>query len=295
MEQAIFRSYTSQWGITGDYRRVRDFLIRRGCCEFTYARWDWMTTHPCLDRENVGKIGLWERNGQVVAAALFDCQLGDAFFITLPGEEGLREEMLSYGEKNLIQPGHGVLVPDWDRDFQRFMAKAGYCATPQGESDAAFFLRETPLDYRLPDGFSITDMKERYDIWQYGRVLWKGFDHERNGEGLFEEQTLPEDPDSEMLRENVALFLKVAAVAPDGNFAGYCGMWYDPAAGYAVVEPVAVDPQYRRMGLGRAVVLEGLGRVKAMGAKIALVGSSQPFYYRIGFRPYQRASLWVKK
>ncbi len=56
-----------------------------------------------------------------------------------------------------------------------------------------------------------------------------------------------------MIRPNVDLNLKVAAVAPDGTFAAYCGMWYDPEAGYAVIEPVATDPKYRKMGLGKAL------------------------------------------
>ncbi|OZV13934.1 hypothetical protein CIW83_00390 [Tissierella sp. P1] len=72
-----------------------------------------------------------------------------------------------------------------------------------------------------------------------------------------------------MIRPNVDLNLKVAVVAPDGNFVSYCGMWYDPEVGYAVVEPVATDPDYRRMGLGKAAVLEGIKRVGKLGAKTA--------------------------
>jgi predicted N-acetyltransferase YhbS len=91
------------------------------------------------------------------------------------------------------------------------------------------------------------------------------------------------------------LSLKVAVVAPDGNFVAYCGMWYDPEAGYAVVEPVATDPDYRKMGLGKAAVLEGIRRVGELGAKKALVGSSQQFYYSIGLRPFSTATMWRKK
>ncbi|OPJ54612.1 hypothetical protein [Clostridium oryzae] len=61
------------------------------------------------------------------------------------------------------------------------------------------------------------------------RVLWKGFNHELNDEGDFEfseEEKL--SIDEEMLRPNVDLNLKIAAVTLDGNFAAYCGMWYDP-------------------------------------------------------------------
>ncbi len=98
-----------------------------------------------------------------------------------------------------------------------------------------------------------------------------------------------------MIRPNVDLNLKVAVVAPNGNFVAYCGIWYDPEAGYAVIEPVATDPDYRKMGLGRVAVLEGIRRVGKLGAKTALVGSSQQFYYSIGLRPFATATLWQKK
>jgi predicted N-acetyltransferase YhbS len=72
-------------------------------------------------------------------------------------------------------------------------------------------------------------------------------------------------------------------------------MWYDQEAGFAVIEPVATDPDYRKMGLGKAVVLEGIGRTGELGAKTALVGSSQQFYYSIGLRPFSTATIWSKK
>ena len=99
----------------------------------------------------------------------------------------------------------------------------------------------------------------------------------------------------EMLRPNVDLDLKIAVVSPEGNFVSYCGMWYDPEGGFALVEPVATDPDYRRMGLGKAAVLEGIRRVGRRGAKIAFVGSSQQFYYSIGFRPFATSTNWKKR
>ena len=39
--------------------------------------------------------------------------------------------------------------------------------------------------YTLPEGFRVTSMKETYDLFKYGQVLWRGFNHEANGEGPF--------------------------------------------------------------------------------------------------------------
>lgn len=292
-----FRNYTSQSGITEDYYKVRAFLVKLGYSEFTYARWDWMTTHGYLDKSAVGRIGVWEDEGEIVGVATFDCGLGIAFCLTLPEYAYLKNEILLYSMNHLSDEGKfGVVIADADSEFQDIAAGFGFVATEKKENDAIFYLDKTSTAYALPEGFHITTMKETYDLYQYGRVLWKGFNHELKGEGEFQSSKEKEQTgNGEMLRPNVDLSLKVAVVAPDGNFAAYCGMWYDPEAGYAVIEPVATDPDYRRMGLGKAVVLEGIRRVGELGAKMALVGSSQQFYYSIGLRPFSTATIWREK
>jgi predicted N-acetyltransferase YhbS len=124
--------------------------------------------------------------------------------------------------------------------------------------------------------------------------LWRGFDHEARGEGVFKiENAINSEIDFQ--RPNVNLDLKIAVVAPNGGFVSYCGMWYDTASQSALVEPVATDPNFRKMGLGKAAVLEAVKRCGILGAKTAFVGSTQQFYYSIGFRPYSTATRWVRK
>jgi len=72
-------------------------------------------------------------------------------------------------------------------------------------------------------------------------------------------------------------------------------MWYDSDTNYALVEPVATDPQYRMMGLGKAAVLEAVLRCGKLGAKKAYVGSLQQFYYNIGFYPVSTETFWSNK
>lgn len=293
-----FRNYTSEAGITEDYHKVRKFLVDLGYSEYTYARWDWMTTHSYLDKSAVGKIGIWEEEGNIVGLATFDCRLGTAFCLTSKNYENLKKELLLYAYENLSVDGKFfVVIPDSDVQFQDIAASLGFIATDDKESDAIFYIDKTSLEYKLPDGFYITTMKDNFDPYQYKRVLWKGFNHELNGEGSLvfnkeDEQIVHE----EMIRPNVDLNLKVAVVAPDGNFVAYCGMWYEPKADFAIIEPVATDPAYRKLGLGKAAVLEGIRRTSLLGAKKAIVGSKQNFYYSIGLRPYATSTLWrIKK
>lgn len=292
-----FRNYTNQPGITRDYHEVRNFFIKLGYAEFTYTRWDWMATHGYLDKSAVSKIGIWEDNEDIVGIATFDCQLGKAFCLALPEYVYLKKDMLLYAKDNLSKNGEfGVIISDTDYDFQDVAAELGFVATEDKESDAIFYLDKTSTTYKLPKGFHITSMQETFDLYQYYRVLWKGFNHELNGEGEFHFTKEKEQAgETGMIRPNVDLSLKVAVVGPDGNFVSYCGMWYDPAAGYAVIEPVATDPDYRKMGLGKAAVLEGIRRVGELGSKKILVGSSQQFYYSIGMRPFATATIWKKR
>ena len=83
--------------------------------------------------------------------------------------------------------------------------------------------------------------------------------------------------------------LDLVVEAPDGCFGAYCICWMDPANGVGELEPVGTRPGFRRRGLARAVVLEGLRRMKARGAHTALVcfeadnASARRLYESVGF------------
>lgn len=88
--------------------------------------------------------------------------------------------------------------------------------------------------------------------------------------------------------------LTIVVETPDGEYGAFCGMWQDATNHIAYVEPVATDPTYRRKGLGKAAVLEGIRRCGAEGARVAFVGSDQQFYLAIGFEKLYSSNRWVK-
>ena len=61
------------------------------------------------------------------------------------------------------------------------------------------------------------------------------------------------------------------AVAPDGRFAAFCLVWLDQQNRVAEMEPVGTHPDFRRLGLARAVCLAALGAARKQGAETALV------------------------
>ena len=292
-----FRHYIPNPLFGEDYSKLRDFLIKLDSHNYHFGRWDWMITHGYLDKDGLSKIGLWEENGETVAAATYDCSLGKAYLLALKGYRHLGEEMLLYAKGALAKDGKfQVLILDGDMEMQDIADQNGFFPAQEKECDAIYPIDADKIRYTLPEGFTVTSMADTYDLCRYGQVLWKGFNHEANGEGAF----LPSEEYMKELRfsfkrPNVNLDLKIAVVAPNGDFVSYCGMWQDTASESALVEPVATDPAYRKMGLGRAAVLEAVRRSGMLGAKRAFVGSSQQFYYNIGFRPHATSTWWEQK
>ena len=291
-----FRTYNPEPLFNEDYTRVRDFLIQLDSHNYHFGRWDWMITHGYLDSSGLPKIGMWEDDGKLVGLATYDCQLGKAYLLALTGYEKIKEDVLNYAADNLSKDEKfSVLILDGDSQMQNTASRHGYSPSQDKECDAIYPIDDLDaIRYTLPEGFSITSMAETYDLSKYGQVLWKGFNHELNGEGPFVAENSKNGGEG-FERPNVNLDLKIAVVAPNGDFVSYCGMWQDAASNSALVEPVATDPAHRKMGLGRAAVLEAVRRCGKLGAKRAFVGSSQQFYYSIGFRPYATSTWWCRK
>ena len=94
--------------------------------------------------------------------------------------------------------------------------------------------------------------------------------------------------------------LNLVAVAPDGSFAAHAALNYDEANRYAIFEPVCTHPDHRRKGLAQALMLEGLRRVREIGATYVEVstGDDAPanaLYDSIGFTEYYKAYYWKKE
>jgi ribosomal protein S18 acetylase RimI-like enzyme len=88
--------------------------------------------------------------------------------------------------------------------------------------------------------------------------------------------------------------LDLVAVAPDGTFGAFCMCWVDPVNMSGEFEPVGTRPAFRRKGMARAVLHEGLRRMKARGCTTALVWcegdnqATQRLYESVGFRQAKR-------
>ncbi len=89
--------------------------------------------------------------------------------------------------------------------------------------------------------------------------------------------------------------LDIVAVGADGVIAAYANCWLDPANRIGDFGPVGALPAYRRRGLTRAVMLEGLRRMQAAGMNRACVSTThtntaaRTLYESIGFSIVNRS------
>ncbi|MCU0487864.1 MAG: GNAT family N-acetyltransferase [Anaerolineales bacterium] len=294
----------TQYQSNPDYQRVSEFLIRHyqpGNTDGNWLEpaWEYMHYHPGLYTASLNKIGIWEQDGEIVAVCHFESQPGESFFQFRSGYGYLREKMLNYAESKLsgTSPRDGrkylcAYINETDLDFLSLVKERGYQEDP--EIARPLYCLDIPDPFpaiQLPSGFRLTSLAEECDWAKVHQVLWRGFDH---GDDV--------PVDEEELESRRKMFetpkarrdLKIAVSAPDGSFAAFCGMFFEPTNRYAYVEPVAVDPHYRRLGLGKAAVLEGIRRCSLLGATIAYVGSDLPFYQALGFRKGNISQCWVK-
>jgi GNAT superfamily N-acetyltransferase len=295
-----YRTYTGE----NDYWAISAFLKKHhqvGNLDGNWLEqmWEYMRFHPNLDESVLGKIGLWEDGGEIVAVAHTETSLGEAFFQLHPQYLYLRAEMLDYAEQNFtgVSNDNGrrylaAYVHDSEAEFQTLLQSRGYQKKDEWKRPLYRFDIPHPFpSITLPDGFQLKSLADEPDWGKVHQVMYQGFNHGAVGEIT--------DEDREMRRKmfdtvTASLDLKIVVTAPDGCFAAICGMFYDADNSYAYVEPVATDPAYRRLGLGKAAVLEGIRRCGELGAQIAYVGSDQAFYQAIGFKKVFNEECWIK-
>jgi len=294
------RATVRQYNHAADYEKVSRFLVRTyrttgGHINWLQPRWEYMHYHPLIRGVDRGVIGIWEAHGEVVGVVHPEHAMGTAYFEIVPGHGALKPEMLRYAEEHVSLGRDGVrrlrvFINDEDDEFQRVASEMGYVKGDGCEPMSHFVIPSPFPAVPVPPGFRLKSLADDNDLRKVDRVLWRGFNHgdEPPDGGMEDREFMQSAP-------NYRKDLNIVVEAPDGSFVSYCGIWYEPVHSIAYVEPVATDPEYRRMGLGRAAVLEGVRRCGEMGATVACVGTTKPFYLSLGFRRAYSSAAWQRE
>lgn len=142
----------------------------------------------------------------------------------------------------------------------------------------------------LPDGFSVRTVRGVEEAGAVSELHAAGFGSSWTPELYARVMTSPGySPDREFVVE-----------APNGDLAAFCVAWPDVVNRVGLFEPVAVHPDYRRMGLGRAVMRAGMAAMRQWGMEHAEVmyemsnPGSGPLYRDEGFAPIKKVVLFRK-
>lgn len=294
----IFKKYEEQ-----DFLRIRDFIthsiqkLGKPNC-WMIDRWEFLFYYGELRNKNLpnwlNEIGIWEDSeGRIFAVA---CTDDEAFFLldTFEPSIELIEILINYAEEHLSHEKDGkkvvsLSIPDYLIEMATTAASMGYVLRDGYESIISIpidntFKVELPAGFILQCGLEVSDEQKAL-----GHIM--AFDYAAKLEDAsltkMHYGNLKNAPD---YRPDLDLYI----TTQQGDVAAFCTLWYDPVNQIATFEPVGTHKNYRFKGLGKAVMYEGLNRLRALDVSKAYVGATQPFYEKIGFTTEVKIYKWYK-
>lgn len=292
-----------------DFWRVRDLLIETvplTPLDFNWdiRRWEgkrFYDENPNAHSRLTGRVQLWEtEDGRVVGAVTPEGK-GDAYLQVHPAFRQLEAEMIDWAEAHLAVPTADgarrqleIFVYDYDTLRQALLTARGYTKMVYAGVVRRLYLTEHSLPLPvIAAGYTLrtTQPDNLADCQRIADLLNRAFN--RDFHNALEYQNFTK------LAPSFHPDLDLVAVAPDGSFASYVGIPYDEANRRGIFEPVCTDPDHRRHGLAHTLMLEGLRRLKALGAVDVTVGTgdmipANRLYDSIGFTEVHKGYVWQK-
>ncbi|HEX5689745.1 MAG TPA: GNAT family N-acetyltransferase, partial [Roseiflexaceae bacterium] len=156
---------------------------------------------------------------------------------------------------------------EYDTVLTRLMRERGFVVEQVDPPPPLFerTLQDLP-SIALPEGFTVENVQNIDDGRLRARVTHGAFRPNDDWETYWPQY-------EQFIRSAVYegerdLFVR----SPDGRGASACTIWFDPVNAVGLFEPVATHPDFQGKGLGKAVMAEGLRRMKATGMRRAVLG-----------------------
>jgi mycothiol synthase len=301
-----------------DYWRIRQFLrqvmLLNDRREFSWhvARLDywWWFGNPDLEKIPLQEnVFIWDTENGQIAAVLNPEERGQVFLQVHPDfrTSDLEEEMISVAEEHLSTTGKDGRQKLWlwtdSQDNMRhgILTRRGFFRRVD-LPEAAEIEHRRSLDEPLPNtpivpGYTVRSQGDGLELLERCYASGLGF----HGDDLNFARDNRDHPAWYHHIQSAPLYrrdLDLIAVASDGSIASFCTIWFDDVTRTAYFEPVATVPAHQRRGLGKAVMFEGLHRLKRMGAKVAFVGgysqAANALYFSVMGPDHDISEPWVK-
>lgn len=243
---------------------------------------------------------IWESDGEIVGVATIEHPdpthpaFGEIFVQRHPDHLPLLDEMLEHGERRYAHPETGethIFVWEDDAPLMEVLERRGYARNEERSSSHLEYAIGDIQERKLPDGFTVRTMADGGDVDRRREIFGRSFNHEdpKDWPSRFSYEELMRAPD--YAPEN-----DLVAIAPDGTYAACALVWPDKTNRVGHLEPLGTHPDYRKRGLARALLLDGIHRLKAMGMRrMPMTGGFDPFYESFGFRKLRTGHMWEKR
>ncbi len=219
--------------------------------------------------EDPANVRVWERDGELQAVAMLQMPWFTLDYTFALGADHLLPEILTWGIERMTAIAHEradelplVVYLSPERAAHIPVVEAhGF----QHDADWDIVHLARPLDtpippVPLPEGFAVRPMNGQVEA--YVDLHQTAFGS-KNMRESWRARTLT----MPTYRPDLDLFI----VDPTDRPVAFCIVWQLGDEGQ--VEPLGVHPDFQRLGLGRAVLLEGLRRLQAHGATRATIHS----------------------
>jgi len=290
-----------------DYELMRQLLIR------TYAlaspplnllvgEMDWWRS-TTDDPELMSKVRLWFDDAGALVAIVWPG--GDQVELMIhPDHRQLELQMLRLAEAEFvesIQPGE---TDGDERSFhcssygQDHARNAMLQASGYSRVDDEFLachrldLTHEPEPRALPAGYAVRAFAGEREI--QGRV-------DAHRSAFHPSKMSVEKHRKVMASPTYRPSLDLVCTAADGTIAACTIVWFDEVNRVGIFEPIACHADHQRKGLGSALIIEGLRRIRALGGTVAHVMSrgedsaGARTYRSLGFAVIGRLYQWKKE
>jgi GNAT superfamily N-acetyltransferase len=291
-----------------DLRKI-GLLIRRAyaqvphCNAWSFARFDIWAQRRIADERVHGRrdwqhgLRLWEtERGALVGAVLFPSDQ-DAALILDPDQREMMEAMLTWAEARYARR---------DAAAEPLTIEAMESHTAQGQLlqsrgyvklDGHYVHRQKPLDddriepVVFPPGFAVKPIETLHEMRRFHQAVKGVF----NFDDSVEVYQIVQQAPSYMPE------LDLIVLSAGGEVAAFCTAWLDADSGVAEFEPVGTVPDYRKQGLGAALMAEASNRLRSLGCRKAIVNSwsesagANRLYAAAGLQAKDRIDSWQWK
>jgi GNAT superfamily N-acetyltransferase len=299
-----------------DYWRLRAFLrqtmqLHRRELSWHVCRLDywWWFGNPDLEQiPPESNIFIWETENGQIAAALLPENRGQAFPQIHPDFRApeLAEVLVVAAEAHLATTARDGRQKVWfwadsqDKSTHAILTRRGFQRVERpGEQE---YQHRRALAEPLPErpatpGYTIRALGDGLELLERCYASGLGF----HADDIHTARENRDHPDWYHHIQSTPLYrrdLDLVAIAADGSIASFCTIWFDDVSRTAYFEPVATVPAHQRKGLGKAVMIEGLHRLKRMSCQLAFVGgfseAANALYFSVMGPEHDISEPWEK-